>query len=288
MVRVDTATSDRTRTRARSVGHPRVLAGPRRRTRRRPWSAPGTVGGGVAGPIRSTIDRYGAGDWEPSRSQRESLIRADRCPSSSRGLEYATAYDDDGVAQAALLPDVATSPDQDGPCPVSVTSTQLPSHRSSGRCVKCSPRAGPELVDQRRATSSAIPGARAARHRRSAPRDGGRGDWTTPLTTGAVVAGLALARMSDPLTVVRSWCPSGSCGGRNGAEERRRPLTLLVKGLSWVVGDTRIELVTSSVSRKRSPTELIARGGDGNRTRVQGFAGPCLSHSATPPLEAQQ
>src|ERR1700734_3340558 len=24
-------------------------------------------------------------------------------------------------------------------------------------------------------------------------------------------------------------------------------------------------------------------GGDGNRTRVQGFAGPCLSHSATPP-----
>jgi DNA-binding NarL/FixJ family response regulator len=27
----------------------------------------------------------------------------------------------------------------------------------------------------------------------------------------------------------------------------------------------------------------ILRGGDGNRTRVQGFAGPCLSHSATPP-----
>jgi hypothetical protein len=41
--------------------------------------------------------------------------------------------------------------------------------------------------------------------------------------------------------------------------------------------------VTSSVSRKRSPTELIARGGSGNRTRVQGFAGPCLSHSAIPP-----
>ena len=27
-------------------------------------------------------------------------------------------------------------------------------------------------------------------------------------------------------------------------------------------------------------------GGDGNRTRVQGFAGPCLSHSATPPQDA--
>src|SRR5919197_2096038 len=50
-----------------------------------------------------------------------------------------------------------------------------------------------------------------------------------------------------------------------------------------MVGDTGIEPVTSSVSRKRSPTELIARGGGGNRTRVQGFAGPCLSHSATPP-----
>src|SRR4051812_12777061 len=51
----------------------------------------------------------------------------------------------------------------------------------------------------------------------------------------------------------------------------------------FVVGDTGIEPVTSSVSRKRSPTELIARGGSGNRTRVQGFAGPCLSHSAIPP-----
>src|SRR5882672_7541338 len=54
-------------------------------------------------------------------------------------------------------------------------------------------------------------------------------------------------------------------------------------GQAFLVGDTGIEPVTSSVSRKRSPTELIARGGGGNRTRVQGFAGPCLSHSATPP-----
>ena len=44
--------------------------------------------------------------------------------------------------------------------------------------------------------------------------------------------------------------------------------------------------MTSSVSGKRSPAELIAqvlkkRGGDGNRTRVHGFAGRCL---ATRPL----
>ena len=50
--------------------------------------------------------------------------------------------------------------------------------------------------------------------------------------------------------------------------------------------DTGIEPVTSSVSGKRSPAELIAqvlnkRGGDGNRTRVHGFAGRCL---ATRPL----
>jgi SAM-dependent methyltransferase len=30
------------------------------------------------------------------------------------------------------------------------------------------------------------------------------------------------------------------------------------------------------------------RGGDGNRTRVQGFANPCLNHSATPPRRASQ
>src|SRR3546814_6494483 len=30
-------------------------------------------------------------------------------------------------------------------------------------------------------------------------------------------------------------------------------------------------------------TRSGAGGGGGNRTRVQGFAGPCLSHSATPP-----
>ena len=52
---------------------------------------------------------------------------------------------------------------------------------------------------------------------------------------------------------------------------------------SVLVGDTGFEPVTSSVSRKRAPTAPIARGGCGNRTRVQGFAGPCLSHSANPP-----
>ncbi len=44
-----------------------------------------------------------------------------------------------------------------------------------------------------------------------------------------------------------------------------------------MVRDTGIEPVTSSVSGKRSPAELIARGGDGNRTRVHGFAGRCLT-----------
>src|SRR5450432_3163571 len=80
-----------------------------------------------------------------------------------------------------------------------------------------------------------------------------------------------------------------------------------------LVGVTGIEPVTPSVSGKCSPAELNAlqirtsrpelprlhavtppvttlldgrrrRGGGGNRTRVQGFAGPCLSHSATPPV----
>ena len=48
----------------------------------------------------------------------------------------------------------------------------------------------------------------------------------------------------------------------------------------WV-GDTGFEPVTSSVSRKRATTAPIApsvkRGGDGIRTRVDGFAGRCLA-----------
>src|ERR1700753_61912 len=49
-----------------------------------------------------------------------------------------------------------------------------------------------------------------------------------------------------------------------------------------LVRDTGMEPVTSSVSGKRSPAELIAPvsefgGGDGNRTRVHGFAGRCLT-----------
>ena len=39
------------------------------------------------------------------------------------------------------------------------------------------------------------------------------------------------------------------------------------------------------LKRRFACSEAIKGGGDGNRTRVQGFAGPCLSHSATPPQE---
>ena len=43
------------------------------------------------------------------------------------------------------------------------------------------------------------------------------------------------------------------------------------------VGDARFELATSSVSRKRATTAPTARGGDGIRTRVHGFAVRCLA-----------
>ena len=73
-------------------------------------------------------------------------------------------------------------------------------------------------------------------------------------------------------------------GGANRCYPKCGPRTLSEHYiLRFVVVPTGIEPVASSVSRKRSPTELIARGGSGNRTRVQGFAGPCLSHSANPP-----
>ena len=44
-----------------------------------------------------------------------------------------------------------------------------------------------------------------------------------------------------------------------------------------LVGDARFELATSSVSRKRATTAPTARGGDGIRTRVHGFAVRCLA-----------
>ena len=89
----------------------------------------------------------------------------------------------------------------------------------------------------------------------------------------------------------RPALPGATCGvsihGQMTVKRSSAPPTGGVDGAvtcTFVVGDTGIEPVASSVSRKRSPTELIARGGGGNRTRVQGFAGPCLSHSATPPV----
>ena len=45
----------------------------------------------------------------------------------------------------------------------------------------------------------------------------------------------------------------------------------------YFVGDARFELATSSVSRKRATTAPTARGGDGIRTRVHGFAVRCLA-----------
>ncbi len=40
----------------------------------------------------------------------------------------------------------------------------------------------------------------------------------------------------------------------------------------------------ASVAKRVAPTGRTTRGGGRNRTAVRGFAGPCLNHSATPPL----
>ena len=132
----------------------------------------------------------------------------------------------------------------------------------------------------------------------------------TPTTKGCraehVVNKKRAPRCERVVGLARPGLDGGGCHG-GLSSERREPATdrtwiarlgekrtphlasPQVRGTLRVVRDTGIEPVTSSVSGKRSPAELIApgdvtvRGGDGNRTRVQGFAGPCLSHSATPP-----
>ncbi len=51
-----------------------------------------------------------------------------------------------------------------------------------------------------------------------------------------------------------------------------------------LTGEGKLNGTASSGRAARCPGNR--GGGDGNRTRVQGFAGPCLSHSATPPQGA--
>ena len=63
---------------------------------------------------------------------------------------------------------------------------------------------------------------------------------------------------------------SDSAGPERGADMRRR------RPRRWQPGPR-------ALKREISLAGELNGGGDGNRTRVQGFAGPCLSHSATPP-----
>jgi hypothetical protein len=44
-------------------------------------------------------------------------------------------------------------------------------------------------------------------------------------------------------------------------------------------------MISTTIQKGVTAGQRVSGGGDGNRTRVQGFAGPCLSHSATPPQE---
>ena len=67
---------------------------------------------------------------------------------------------------------------------------------------------------------------------------------------------------------------------RSQSPEGQRPEPAGLRPL-YVVGDTGIEPVTSSVSGKRAPAAPIARGGYRIRTGVNGFAGRCLASRPT-------
>ena len=82
------------------------------------------------------------------------------------------------------------------------------------------------------------------------------------------------ARWRRSLTT--SWLQAGP---------RRGPMSSTFLGRVWLAcGRTRRRGATA----RRAPllTCCFAGGGEENRTPVQGFAGPCLNHSATPPPEA--
>ena len=71
--------------------------------------------------------------------------------------------------------------------------------------------------------------------------------------------------------------------GKQGAKQERLRRNLTDTG-GWP--ETFPDNVRSAKTPLTSTKVLVWEGGGGgNRTRVQGFAGPCLNHSATPPGE---
>ena len=68
-------------------------------------------------------------------------------------------------------------------------------------------------------------------------------------------------------------------GGRDRRRRRGSSRSSLGAGVPCGGRDAAATPLAGQVTRCRSGIG----GGDGNRTRVQGFAGPCLNHSATPP-----
>ncbi len=136
-------------------------------------------------------------------------------------------------------------------------------------------------------TSAVTSAPRSAGRPGSTPRSGRRASCVTPSSRCSPIAGCRSRRSHGSSGTSRrsspSWCTASSSGPCSRPARRRwtgsshrMALNLALrepgKGLSPipltrnrpltcgdVVGDTGIEPVTSSVSRKRSPTELIAR-----------------------------
>ncbi len=101
-------------------------------------------------------------------------------------------------------------------------------------------------------------------------RDGQR---STPAQLGR-----KLTASTQPFRVVASAVMVRSYLGQKAESTAPKPSLNCIN----LVRGTGIEPATSSVSGKRSPAELTAPGqriggGDGNRTRVHGFAGRCLT-----------
>lgn len=101
-----------------------------------------------------------------------------------------------------------------------------------------------------------------------------------------LAAALAVAAAITALALrTRRYRGDGASSGSTWARPRNAKAPGRTGG--FMVGDTGIEPVTSSVSGKRATAAPIARhrragcgmlrGGDGIRTRVYGFAGRCLA-----------
>ena len=95
------------------------------------------------------------------------------------------------------------------------------------------------------------------------------------LSSGEHVLDIGCGCGATTLAAARAVQPGTVTGCRRGALNKASRFSIM----GWSLNPPAID------PGKIASDQPVLGGGDRNRTGVQGFAGPCLSHSATPPAD---